>query len=143
MLDFNPQPLDVLRLRYEAAITEIVDIDAVAHGDAVRPGQLRKHVFDFDIGLRLIISRERRSTGEIGVHISASWHPGTMMHGALDATLQEFKSAAQAEAWFMKEAIARWQQLSMSTEQPTFIGVTEGKGIPHWFLSEARVPAVH
>lgn len=62
------------RERFAAAIKDTYD-----GSEELRPGQQRKHIFDFEDGLRLMVSRDHYQTQEgedapeiHGIHVSAS-----------------------------------------------------------------------
>jgi len=71
MLSFQPEPEVVLKARYKDALVEVWDLEEMKVDPDKRPGNLRKHVFDFYDGLRLIISRDRDGK-DIYTHYSAS-----------------------------------------------------------------------
>jgi hypothetical protein len=70
---FSPQPTDKLKEKIPLALSKIW----IADGDLTdRPGLHREHVFDFDNGLRLIISKDKFPgyTSAL-IHVSGSY-PG-------------------------------------------------------------------
>ena len=71
MLPFEPETEEELRARYLAAMTRVYDVTGFFEMPADRPGLHREHVFDFEDGLRLIISREKRDK-DVYLHWSAS-----------------------------------------------------------------------
>ena len=76
--EFTPQPLEVLRARYAAAIETLYDHFRVCAGKQSKPTDKPDvHVFDSEDGLRLIISRDRWIDGIDAVHVSASIRHGT------------------------------------------------------------------
>jgi hypothetical protein len=72
MLPFEPQALEALRARLPAALSCVYDTQAVERGDIVRPGALRKHVFDCIDGMRCIVSLDRQWSGNVYLHMSFS-----------------------------------------------------------------------
>jgi hypothetical protein len=72
MLPFEPETIERLRARYPKAIKSIWHADEVTTNH--HPGGHREHVFDFESGLRLLISRDILADEEPLIHISASWH---------------------------------------------------------------------
>lgn len=80
-LDFEPEPISMMKARLPSALTdtwlasEWETFEDWARKD--RPGKHRKHVFDFESGLRLIISRDRFNLQGKAIppfiHLSASW----------------------------------------------------------------------
>lgn len=63
MLPFQAEPLDKLQARFHLALAPIYDarqlLKEIKKNPLDRPGLKRKHVFDFDNGIRLIASVER------------------------------------------------------------------------------------
>jgi hypothetical protein len=70
-LDWNPESMETLRGRYSSALERVYDTKLIEQGESDRPGEHREHVFDFEDGLRLIISRECRD-GKRYLHVSGS-----------------------------------------------------------------------
>lgn len=61
MLEFQPEIEETMKARYADALNPIYDIVLIQQGKQERPGLMRKHIFDFFDGVRLIVSRERES----------------------------------------------------------------------------------
>lgn len=72
MLPFAPEPGALLAARYRATVAEVVDPVAVERGERPTPGTDRRHVFDFEDGVRLIVSRDLVELGCEVTHFSAS-----------------------------------------------------------------------
>lgn len=66
---FETETLDAAQERFSASIAELYD-----GTESPRPGEQRKHVFDFEDGLRLIVSRDQYPdlAASVGIHVSAS-----------------------------------------------------------------------
>jgi hypothetical protein len=129
-LPFEPEPIASMRARYALARKPLYDQQAVANGLVPAPSGFRQHVFDFEDGLRLIISRDRDPNGLVGVHLSASAQDGSHMHGAIcrgEVGMPEFFDRVKLE----------WQTLSGSTQLPQLIGISD-KYVPHWIVPEAH-----
>ena len=77
-IPFEPEPAEVLKKRVGAALETVVDSIAAASGECLRPGQQRKHVFDFEDGLRVIVSKEKIDHGVV-LHTSCS----AFSHGSI------------------------------------------------------------
>jgi hypothetical protein len=71
MVPFEPQTLDELKARFHEAVSGVVDTDEIRRGLRPPPSREPKHVFDFDDGLRLIVSVDRVMDEEF-LHVSAS-----------------------------------------------------------------------
>ncbi len=134
---YNPAPLEELRRRYDAAVADVYDHADVGTFGANRPSEKPQHVFDFEDGLRLIISRERSSPLE-GIHISASLQPGRPLYFALPEMLRPPQV-------LKRMALDRWAELTgalspadvqeaIERGEAKFAGFSPGKGIPHWFV---------
>lgn len=68
-LQFEPEPLDKLKARFTEALTP--DYDQTA---GTFPGLLRKHVFDFENGVRMIVSHDV-ADGHRALHFSFGLNP--------------------------------------------------------------------
>jgi hypothetical protein len=127
------EPLAALRARYGEAVRDVYDHACIAAGQQNRPSNQRKHVFDFQDGLRLIVSRDRTFVGRTGVFVSASLMPGTPVYESLRL------HRGDAREGFCTVVRERWQQLADSKRMPEFQGWSEA-GIPHfvvWDLPES------
>jgi len=71
MLPHEPETMAKMKVRFSAAIAETIDVDAVNAGKVEAPSKQRKHVFDFQDGMRLIFSIDK-TDGIRFVHTSAS-----------------------------------------------------------------------
>jgi len=91
MLPHEPETIEQMKARFPAAIAEPVDIDEVIEGTAPTPGKDRKHVFDFEDGMRVIISIDV-SSEERFLHLSASGdeaYADTLGSEGLDGFLED------------------------------------------------------
>jgi|SRR5688572_4008147 len=115
-LDFNPEPLESLKARFPKAIDTIWG--KIKTED--RPGMYREHVFDFEDGLRMIISREVLIDPEPVIHVSASWannRPPRLKNVIIEIVTGKYRS------------------LTDGLEKLELVYVTSG-GIPHFFVRE-------
>lgn len=133
MLPFEPQHMNSARNRYAAALDDLYDHkDPATFVGVSRPGTQRRHVFDFPDGLRLIVSRERTTLGEVFIHLSASWHPGTTMDVSMSMALGT-GGEEDAKKHFTGRAVERWRDLAfVGREHPVDLIAWTPKGIPHW-----------
>ena len=60
MLDYEPEIEESLKARYADALKPIYNIKDLVEGTVEFPGLVRKHVFDFFDGLRIIVFREHK-----------------------------------------------------------------------------------
>lgn len=70
-LQFVAEPTDRLLARFKEALTPVYDAEEIVQRKVLRPGQQRKHVFDFEDGVRVIASHEIHS-GRTVLHMSVS-----------------------------------------------------------------------
>ena len=71
MLDYDPQPLGKMKARFLQAVEFPVDSEAVLSGRRLPPSSERKHVFDFEDGMRIIVSIDKMDNRYF-MHCSAS-----------------------------------------------------------------------
>jgi hypothetical protein len=129
-LPFEPEPIASMRARYAAARKTLYVQEDVAAGLVAPPSGFRAHVFDFEDGLRLIISRDRDPTGLVVIHLSASVVDDTPMY-------QHVCNGRIGMSEFFERVKIEWQTLSGSTLTPQLIGVSD-KYVPHWIVPEAH-----
>lgn len=72
-LPFAKETMQQLKDRFNKALEKVWDVDAIAIDPEKidRPAQHREHVFDFEDGIRLIISKDK-TDGNLFIHISGS-----------------------------------------------------------------------
>jgi len=120
-LSFKPEPTNRLRARFQAALYETFDAESIELGVAVLPGQRRANTFDFECGIRLVVSRIRHVSGRDRVHMTAA----RCMIGAIGCC--EHPASVQA---FLRNAMQCY--VDVSGQQPLeFVGVMDG-GVPCW-----------
>lgn len=114
MLPFEPESLKLLKKRYPAAIEKIW---YVTDPMPDRPGMHREHLFDFESGLRLLISKDSLVFGKIDIHVSASWERNP------PRSLAEMQTSVEVA----------YRLLAGKDKQLHFIGFS-AKAIPHWVV---------
>src|SRR4051812_12922660 len=86
-LPFQPEPIEALRARLPQAVAELINPRAILLQEALPPGMLRKHVFDFECGYRMIVSVDPLGLGPlVSYHVSAA--PFTVSGEDKDTTVQ-------------------------------------------------------
>ena len=110
-----------MQARYPGAIAEVSDHARIAAGAQERPGNQRRHVFDFPDGLRAIVSRDRLTDGREGTFISGSFIPNSRIYERLAV-------APDPPNELCRVIQARWQQLAGSNRTPELFGWSSGKG---------------
>jgi hypothetical protein len=94
--------------------------------------QIRTQIFDYDeddLGIRLIISRERHPEHGIVIHFSASMHKKSKLVKSARAgglTVPDLKEIA----------VLVFQTISGDYREPRFIGFSSDAGIPHWVIHD-------
>lgn len=72
MLPFQPENIESIRRRLPKVLGRRFDVEKVAEGKGVRPGELREHVFDFEDKVRCIISLDQLGKDAPVLHVSCS-----------------------------------------------------------------------
>lgn len=132
-LPFAPEPEAALRARYPAALAELYDAEGVRLGSVTPPTRRRPNVFDFEDGLRLIVSRDDHG-GEAGVvvHLSAGLGTGT----ALERTLRGAHCPGCVVALLCERVEGAWRTLR-GRGRLRFLGLSGGD-VPHWIAPAPR-----
>lgn len=76
-MPFTPEPVEQMIERFQKALEREFNADKISNGDPDRPGVHRENVFDYEDGIRLIISKDR-ARGNLFIHISASSQKGNV-----------------------------------------------------------------
>jgi len=66
----QPEALDVMRARLPLALSVVYKAEEIEAGRGTRPGELRQHVFDFEDGIRCIVSLDRQPNSHVYLHMS-------------------------------------------------------------------------
>jgi len=74
---FEPEKKESLKARFMAALGRVYDVAKIVDHESDRPGQHRENVFDFEDGVRLIISAESFD-GSMFFHVSGSHQSGSL-----------------------------------------------------------------
>lgn len=142
MLPYIPERISKHKARYPKAIEPVYDgtqKELPFVWDL--PGSKREHIFDFRIGLRLLISRDKLpifKTIMTGVHFSASVIENTNIYSIL-MKVTEIAGPQKASERLCEYSLIYFQQVSgISKDHPgiRFMGFSPEKGIPHWFIEE-------
>ena len=72
MLPNQPEKLDSMRARLPLALSVVYKAEEIEAGRGTRPGELRQHVFDFEDGIRCIVSLDRQPNSHVYLHMSFS-----------------------------------------------------------------------
>ncbi len=116
MLPFQAEPLEQLQARFHKVFEKIWEVTDVMTD---RPGMHREHTFDFESGLRLLISLDRLpSSSEEELHISASWEK--------DSPTQVLDAHGQV--------VRAYESLGGKGEV-LYVGMSNNR-IPHWWVMD-------
>jgi hypothetical protein len=94
-LPFEPETDKEIRERFPKALYPDVQTGAVVAGLVKRPGQLRKHVFDWRDGMRMIASVDADGVLRV-VHISVSWNQQIKTEAAFKKAVNKVRERIQA-----------------------------------------------
>ena len=112
-LPFKPETFEGIKARLPIALVDVYEI----HTEP-RPGLQRKHVFDFQDGVRMIISRDAVD-GDSCVHVSASAFG-----------LEIDRIVSRGPQYFVDKIKKRWLELGRNPLD--FAGFSLEKGVPHF-----------
>ena len=124
--DFMPESLVVLQSRYKKSVEETLDPKTVEEADW--PGLNRKHIFDFQDGMRMIICKEIWDQ-EVYIHFSTSALPGTRMYAAIAVGSMSF-------ARFRNLSLLRFRKISGDVRPAERLLGQSAKGVPHWLIKD-------
>ncbi len=133
-LPAEPQPMILMRRRFPAAVAQYVDIESVKLGTKLHPGELRRHVFDFADGLRLIVSREDWGARGKVIHVSASSEHGSPLFKLLAASV-DLAGAAASIGTFIYGVKRKFRGLSGRDAALTLDSISHEMGVPHLYCS--------
>lgn len=136
-LPFAPEPIASLRARFPGALAAVFDCASIEADPSVpRPGQVRANTFDFEDGLRMIVSRDDlgRSLGGVHLHASASLEEGSPLEAEM-MRIYRARGIDGVRAAFRSAVEARYEEIA-GRPMPPFKAWSDWKGVPHWFGPE-------
>lgn len=101
-LPFEPQDIDVMRIRYPDAVADLLSPADHLKGEPV--GNQRKHCFDFKNGIKLVISKDIVGSARM-IHISGSAQSAGMASLPKTILEQEIRKA-------YKELVPTWNSIT-------------------------------
>lgn len=127
-LPFVAESIDEARDRFSVALERIYPANVLTDD---RPGQKPENVFDFDSGLRLIVSRDRLEDGDVRIHVSASLEEGSHLAEAVrhGLTPSVFRSGHVLPT--LQEIAGAFVLLSCQSISP--------QGVVHWFAEFTEI----
>jgi hypothetical protein len=129
LIPFRPEPLPMLRMRYPAAVDHVHESEDILRGKIIAPSGDPIHVFDFEDGFRLAVSREFSSKGTCVVHFSASLSDDCPL-------IAEVKAGRLRPEEFIVRGEAHYRELSRDRRPIIFLCLSPEKGVPHWMVVE-------
>jgi hypothetical protein len=130
-LESTPEPSEALAARYPAAIEKLWEYDRYGNcACGLRPSTEREHVFDFEDGLRMIISRDHHvdEPEPSFIHVSASFGVGTELFKILSKGLTVDIMMAD----FKNRCSERFSELSGELIPETATFIMSDMGVFHW-----------
>jgi hypothetical protein len=130
-LPFVAESLEELRERYPKALERLFDSESINLGVSDRPGENRANVFDFPVGLRLIISREDSDQGQI-IHLSGSFIKDTEGFDCLKKEEEHHGGQAMMQL-YQSICVRFFKEISDISGVLFFTGFHGPQMIPHWW----------
>lgn len=78
LLKWEPESREAMKARFTAALSPDIDFQAVARGEQNPPGMDRKHVFDLEEGVRMIVSIDSEENNRL-LHMSFGLPPWSLV----------------------------------------------------------------
>lgn len=135
-LDFKPGSFEDLQRRFYKSLEKIYIGNDILNGITEPPSQNPDCVFDFEDGLRLIISKELFED-YTATHISASFQENSRLFNECLNRIR-FENKENAQEYFLLIATSRYKMLSQDHREMKFLGFSEEKGVPHWIIKEDK-----
>ena len=86
---FKPESFDTMRERLHLAVADISDEESVQLGVALSPASNPKNVFDFEDGMRLVVSKDSYPERGLATHVSASYRENSQGWQAMAKEVQQ------------------------------------------------------
>lgn len=120
MIKFNPEKIECLKNRFKESLLAVYNPIECKENPDKRPGIKQENIFDFEDGIRLIISRDVVKATEV-IHFSASINP-KIYNGSFGRSLHE-------------KMVMHFIDLYEFTDNINvhYAGITNA-GIPHWYV---------
>lgn len=133
MLTFEPETIEQLKSRFLKALETSWSVKRAIKDSDNTPGKKREHVFDFEDGIRIIISRDRFEGIQV-IHFSASF-------GNVESFMKTYPRQKGITLQEDKDRIVelmkkRFIEISgfPESERIKFLGTHGSKLIPHWII---------
>jgi hypothetical protein len=131
-IEFKPESVGNLAFRYHRCLEKTYTINEILCGKIAPPSQNRNCVFDFENGLRLIISKEIFGS-KTGLHISASMQEGSELYENC-WKLADFNRAKEGKRYFLSHVVSSFREISSDFRPMKFVEISPEKGVPHWVI---------
>lgn len=131
-LPFKPESVEQLKARYQAALIHRFDAERVAENREIKPYQCPANLFDFEEGIRIVVSRELGALqpDQTTLHIVGIIQPGASV---LKKLMKEPPRDRMTR--FGNIAMARFREISGDKRKIIHHVVGETM-VPHWFIKE-------
>lgn len=127
IVPFEPEPIEESRDRFPVALETTYEAWRSDAPEWNRPGQKRENIFDFEDGLRLMVSRDILHVGgEPVVHVSASLYQEEGVDNKWQVSRRRFERGIRQRL----EELMGGGRVVMGP-----MWITCG-GIPHWTISK-------
>lgn len=134
-LPHRPETLESLKARYHAALERVYTLDDAISGRVLLAGRNPANVFDFEDGLRLVVSRIRLPSGPLTLNISAS----VALNGRVARDAQVLcttgQPASKVYAAWLRSIPRRFRELSGDNRELLYLGHS-GNLLPHFAIEE-------
>jgi hypothetical protein len=136
-LPFQIEPLEQMQARFPEALEPIWDATDEAALELNRPGMHRAHVFDFQNGLRLLISRDVLDDIKPMIHVSASFEADSPFGKELEQHAMGLDFAHFLD--LVTRNVSRFYYLLADSKNGwlKLIGISTA-GIPHWTVEDVH-----
>lgn len=126
MLPFERESIESMAARYPQAIEEICDVESAKLGVGWMPGGRRANVFDFEDGMRMIVSRDESAEFGIKIHFSASANPESVFYADIANGLVDRQQ-------YLNLCVERFRAIS-GCDRIIRLGYVSEGGIPHFVV---------
>ena len=141
-LPHHPRPWVELQAAYPAALDPPCDAESIAIGVQEAATSQARCCFDFEDGMRLVVSRDVQQSGKRILHLSMSFADQTELYHKLRTRLRHRLRCGDRDApvhvtrLVCRLAILRFRKLSGDYRPLEFLCFSEEKMVPHWMVKE-------
>jgi hypothetical protein len=125
-LPFRPESVEKLKGRYHLALDPPNDVESVEIGVCLPPEEQRRNLFDFDDGLRMVISYDVHEDGKKAIHLAAFMLNGSELQDRL-----RLENGGLDTETYLRDVILRFRLLSQYRKRVEWLGFLEDTSA-HW-----------